>query len=137
MFGVAIEVTKFEIDNDGLNFVLYGDGGPVSKHMIKVGKRVVTWSKKFAHKKTGALRASIEMSRATTGPRGYNVWVTASSRHALVHHEGARAHKITARKGGVLSFKGKGGTVTTKSVNHPGSAANPYLVKALVKVLAR
>ena len=70
---------------------------------------------------------------ATTGSQGAQRPGSQRVRgHALVHHEGARAHKITARNkvGGAFRSRGKSGTVVTQSVRHPGTAENPYLVES-------
>jgi hypothetical protein len=53
--------------------------------------------------------------------------------HPAAHFvmEGTKPHPIIA-KGGALKFKWKGKTVFFKSVNHPGTDANPFLWKAMI-----
>lgn len=42
--------------------------------------------------------------------------------------EGTRPHTITARRpGGRLRFQGRGGVVFRRSVQHPGTRANPFV----------
>jgi hypothetical protein len=61
---------------------------------------------------------------------------------ALMHHQGTSPHVIVPKKGKALAFIwGKGrlgsrrvlgaGYVFFKKVHHPGTAANPFLLKAL------
>ena len=44
---------------------------------------------------------------------------------------GATAHEIKAAKGSALAFEGSAGDVITRSVDHPGMAANPFLRPAM------
>jgi hypothetical protein len=44
---------------------------------------------------------------------------------------GTRPHTIRARNARVLAFETSGGTVFARSVNHPGTKANPVLGNAL------
>ena len=44
---------------------------------------------------------------------------------------GATAHEIKAAKGSALAFEGSAGDVITRSVEHPGMPANPFLRPAM------
>lgn len=80
----------------------------------------------------GQLRASIVKRVVIIGgvPR---VMVGSPSKIALFHHEGTQPHTITARRAPMLVFFWpKTGTVVHfKSVHHPGTKPNRFLVKAL------
>lgn len=77
--------------------------------------------------KTGELRDSIgvrvESQRVIVGP-------TAS--HAPYVEFDTKPHKITAKPGSALSFMVGGNRVTVRSVNHPGTTAQPFVRPAFV-----
>lgn len=107
----------------------------------KIGREIVREAKALAPVKTGRLRASIHMN----DPRPVGRWrvearVTAGAPYSKFVHEGTAAHVIRARNAQVLAFrwdKMGGRTVFFKSVQHPGTKANPFLATAARRVAAR
>ena len=137
MIGFRFDVVDVRLNEKGLYSVLQSERGPVARHIRVLGKQVEILAKSLAGVRTGRLKRSIKMSRDRTVTGKYAVLIGSDVRHALVHHQGARPHIIKAKSGGTLVFRGRSGTVFTKSVNHPGSDANRYLVNALRTVVGR
>ena len=138
MIRFDFDLVNVRIDDRGVYSVFESQRGPVARHIRVLGKQVEILAKSLAGVRTGRLKRSIKMSRdRTTTPGRYAVLVGSDVRHALVHHQGARPHIIKAKRGGTLVFRGSSGMVYTKSVNHPGSDANRYLVNALRAVVRR
>lgn len=100
--------------------------GMVGKHIGRLGTRISLRAKRQVGVDTGRLRASIR-SRVTQGIKGPMAIIGSSQRHALLHHEGSKAHTIRPRKAKALRFKQGGRIVYAHSVNHPGTKANKYL----------
>lgn len=78
--------------------------------------------------KTGALRKSIKMTseRTSIGPK---IEIGSNRNYALVHHEGARPHRIAARRRKVLKYSQRGQIMYRKRVYHPGHQSNKYLTR--------
>lgn len=87
---------------------------------------------------TGILERSViaRQDRATTA-RDLEGHVTVLPKYALMVHEGTAPHIIIPRNPlGMLKFRNRLGTIVfAKRVKHPGTAANPYLVRALKRAL--
>lgn len=87
---------------------------------------------------TGIMERSVfaRQDRATTA-RDLEGHVTVLPKYALMVHEGTGRHPIRPRNpAGFLKFRNKIGVIVfAKSVNHPGTAANPFLVRALRRVM--
>lgn len=81
----------------------------------------------LAPEDTGNLKSSIDFNITKEGLGGE---VFASAEYAPDVEFGTQPHKIQAKNGGVLAFKKNGKTVFAKSVNHPGTAAQPFLFPA-------
>lgn len=71
--------------------------------------------------KTGNLLQSFRFSTQRLVARYFP-----TARYAIWVHEGTRPHKITA-KGRALAWEGAGGMMFAKSVQHPGTKANPFM----------
>jgi hypothetical protein len=83
---------------------------------------------------TGLLEASIRSSEGKWGSgAGLDLEgiVSAGPKEAVFVSNGTVPHVIISRRGKLLKFKHKGTTVYTRKVHHPGSAANPFLMRAL------
>jgi hypothetical protein len=82
---------------------------------------------------TGRLEESIYSGLGSWGSFGdLEGIVGAKAKYALFVHEGTRPHVILPRHAKMLVFKGRSGKmVYATKVNHPGTMANPFLVRAL------
>jgi hypothetical protein len=79
--------------------------------------------------RSGKTRASIKATIRVSGLSGVRGRVV--TRGAAVFLEnGTRAHTITARNGGMLRFFVNGSAVYRRSVQHPGTAARPFMATA-------
>ena len=88
---------------------------------------------------TGELAGGIitNQTRSQTGElEGH---VIAVPKHALFVHNGTKPHVIKAKRAPYLVFfwHRVGRVVSFKSVNHPGTPADPFLAKGLDKVFRR
>lgn len=77
--------------------------------------------------------------RASYGRRGKELEgrVVAVPKHAIFVHEGTVPHMILPRRHTHLKFYWRkvGGTVYSKGVMHPGTAANAFMVRGLKKAI--
>jgi hypothetical protein len=106
-------------------------GGMVGRHLRVLGGATAVLAKTFVGVDTGRLRSSIKAGRVVRHPLGLQILVGSDVNHALVHHQGSRPHFITAKPGGALRIKRRGGVVYIDRVRHPGTKPNPYLTRAL------
>lgn len=86
---------------------------------------------------TGRLAlAGITFSRGKWG-KEVEGRVVAIPRYAIYVHNGTIPHIITPRRHAYLKFnwRKKGKVIYAKSVNHPGTEANPFLLRALKKAV--
>lgn len=85
---------------------------------------------------TGELASNIRGSAAKIGRKGPEADVVASTDHAIFVHEGTPPHIIKPRYAEQLVFfwRKAARIVYKDKVRHPGTKANPFLVKALRKV---
>lgn len=67
--------------------------------------------------------------------RGKTAHWSVDTPHAMPQEFGAGPHRITGNP--FLAFKGRRGTVVTKSVMHPGNKPQPYMRPAVDMVRAR
>lgn len=104
----------------------------VGRDLDRRAERVENAARRQAGLLYNRLKPSIrrEWIRSRRGVLSMRVGSTV--RHALVHHEGARPHVISARGSGLLRYVNKHGRVVfARSVNHPGHRANRYLTDNL------
>lgn len=83
---------------------------------------------------TGETASSIRTGVVKAGRKGPEADITSATDHASVLHEGTPPHEIKAPPGKKLVFFGKAGRVVVNKVFHPGTRANPFLMRALRKV---
>lgn len=83
---------------------------------------------------TGETATTIKVKGPTAGRKGPEAEIVSGTDHAFDLHEGTAPHTIKARPGKKLVFFGKAGRVIADKVFHPGTKANPFLVRALRKV---
>lgn len=86
--------------------------------------------------KSGKLRGSIRVVQARDVKGRYTVGynVEADAPYARYVHDGTRPHVIVGNP--LLVFQVGGATVFARRVNHPGTKANPFLLRATQAVFA-
>lgn len=123
-------------DRAGQTEVLHSPNGLVGQHMTKLGNLTQRIARQKVGKKTGKLAKSIK-PQLTSASTGLVMRVGSDNKIALLHHEGTRRHRIVARNARALAFVWHGRLVFFRSVNHPGTRANPYLVVAMAQAIGR
>lgn len=118
--------------------------GPVFRYLLEQGERVKLEAQRLVGvhqpnaqdapraRRPGTLRDSIVKRIGDFGGQPA-VLVIAEDKIALWHHEGTQPHPITARNAPALVFYWPkiGRIMVTRSVNHPGTQPNRFLVNAL------
>ena len=125
---------KINVKMQGLNQAV-SDIRRYSESKVEGVKRVIAESTvniqsdavSLAPEDTGNLKNSIDFNITKEGLGGE---VFASAEYAPDVEFGTKPHKIRAKDGGVLAFKKNGKMVFAKSVNHPGTPAQPFLFPA-------
>lgn len=133
------------IDPAKLAEFMRSPSGPVLRHLLEQGERVKEEAKRLVgvsepdpvprrgpQRRPGTLRDSIVKRVADIGGQPA-VIIVAEDSIALWHHEGTEPHTITARNAPNLVFYWPkiGRIMVTRSVNHPGTKPNRFLVNAL------
>lgn len=82
---------------------------------------------------TGETATTVRVKGPALGRSGPEATVVSDTDHAVFVHEGTPPHVIRARPGGKMVFfwRKAGRVVFADRVNHPGTGANPFLVRAL------
>lgn len=136
------------IDPTKLAEFMRSPSGPVMRKLIEDGELVKEEAKRLVGvhrpnaqdapraRRPGTLRDKIVKRVADVNGQPA-VLVVAEDEIAMWHHEGTPAHPITARRAPMLVFYWPkvGKVVSFRSVNHPGTQPNRFLVNAL-RVLA-
>lgn len=125
---------KINVKMQGLNQAV-NDIRKYSEAKINGVKRVIVESTvniqndavSLAPEDTGNLKNSINFNITNEGMGGE---VFASAEYAPDVEFGTAPHKIEAKNSGSLAFKKDGKMVFAKSVNHPGTPAQPFLFPA-------
>lgn len=135
------------------NFEFRSVGGTVGRFMVRTTKEAGFRARQEAPRpgKLGTGRTRINYSKGvlaasivtftTTVPGARNAEVEgrviAVPKHAIYVHEGTRRHTIRPKRAPRLVFfwARKGRVVSLKKVEHPGTPANPFLVRALRKTM--
>lgn len=112
---------------------LNGPNGSVAKFFTKRLVQATAQARREAPVKTGELRSKIDWKIGKDG-RGLFGVLRAYAAHAVPVHQGTRPHVILPKRGRFLRFTSGGRVVYAKKVNHPGTKANPFLVRAVRKV---
>jgi hypothetical protein len=120
----------------GQTEVLRSPGGPVAKHLLRLGNLTQRYAREQAGKRTGRLAASIKV-QLTAKATGLAVKVGSDNKIAYLHHEGSRPHIIRAKNVAYLRFYSHGKLRFAKSVRHPGTRANPYLQRSMALAIGR
>lgn len=110
-------------------------GGAVGRYLGAQGQKISTLAKSKAGGKTGALKASIHVTKRGRYAAGQFVRVGSNLPYARLHHEGTKPRLIIPQKRRVLRFFVKGVAVFTSTVLHPGTLPNRYLTDAMRSVI--
>lgn len=78
----------------------------------------------------GRLRDSFSVQRLRTGG-GITARFVSSVPYADYVEKGTRPHKIEPKHAGALHWEASGESVFARSVNHPGTKANPFVERAV------
>lgn len=122
--------SRFRIEEKGITELFFSPQGDVNKHMQDIGNRIVFVAKRLVGEDQGTTKRSIR-SAMLRAPGAVIVEVSATSKAALLHHEGTRPHVIVPRRARALRFKQGGRVVYAQRVFHPGTRPNPYLANAM------
>lgn len=118
----------------------------INRQVSTIGRRAVNETardiereaKRIVPVRTGATRESIKANPARTrGARGYIAASVSAGGASKFLMKGTRPHVIRARNAQALHFEWKGREVFFREVNHPGTAAQPFLTIAAERVAAR
>lgn len=82
----------------------------------------------------GRLRDSIQMSRRSS-LGGVEARFTSSAPYARFVEEGTGPHRIEPRQALALHWSSKGQDMFARSVNHPGTKANPFVQAAITALM--
>lgn len=123
---------KVKMDDHGLEQAFAKKGAAVNGKINQLTGQIVDvlqlWITNEAPRKTGKLKAAVKGQKF--GSRGLVFVSKAIAPHAFFVLEGTRPHKIVAKHKGALRVPGWG---VFKSVNHPGTKANPFVDKGAAK----
>jgi hypothetical protein len=131
------------------NTLLKGASGPVYRMMIRGAEDVRQEAKRLVGvhnpvpgerraRRPGTLRDSIVKRPAKTSDGDIIFYVGSNDPIARIHHDGTPPHIIVAKRARRLTFYWPkvGRVVSFRSVHHPGTKPNRYLIDAL-RVLRR
>lgn len=123
---------KVKMDTHGLEQAFAKKGAAVNGKINELTRQITDvlqlWITNEAPRKTGKLKASVQ--KQTFGSRGLVFVSKAIAPHAFFVLEGTRPHKIVAKHKKALKVPGFG---VFKSVQHPGTKANPFVDKGAAK----
>ena len=114
--------------------LLHSPNGDLGRYLHRRGVMMRAVATAKVGKSTGMLARSIYLEQEAT-KTGQKMVLGASSRHALLHHEGTRPHIIRARGNGTLRFASAGRVVYSRQVMHPGTRPNRFLSSTLPMIL--
>ena len=101
----------------------------LKRFLFRIGSGVRYRAKQVAPYKTGNLKKDIQVFDERIDSFSINVGNTKLAPYAKFVYFGTRPHVIKPKKMKALANK-KSGQIFGKSVNHPGTKANPYFEKA-------
>jgi hypothetical protein len=131
----VIELVRIRWKETKVEKVLNSEGGLVGRHLRLKGQQIINLAKSQAGKRTGALRASIHITKRGRNLPGQYIQVGSYLPYALMHHQGTRPRVIIPQKRRVLRFFVKGVMIFRPVVLHPGTRPNRYLTDSLRKVI--
>lgn len=128
--------STFTMDPSTLAGMLMSTNGMVGTFIQRKTDEVTDAARAEAPERTGKLRASIDsrVEERGEGPVGI---VSANVEYAMMVQRGTGPHLITPNVGRVLRFPSSGGGVIFRpQVQHPGTAPNEFLTRALQAVFS-
>ena len=111
----------------GLERTLHTEKSPVGRHISHRAHGILLGARRQVGVDTGALKASLRVTRNKRDPRGQFVMVGSPLNYALMHHNGTKPHIITPNRSQYLVFNKGGRVIYATSVRHPGTKPNRYL----------
>lgn len=127
-------VTRFRVNQAGMNATLRGRQGPVVLHQANIGRQLAGAARRFAPYRSGPgphLRDNIDSKLVPSVRGGYAVVVTANVPHAIYVVKGTRPHSIGSP---VLvapdTWRYIGLSPAGKGKIHPGTRPNDFFAKA-------
>lgn len=105
------------------------------RFLFRIGSGVRYRAKQVAPYKTGKLKEDIQVFDNRADSLSIGVGNTMLVSYAKFVYFGTRPHIIKPKKMKALANK-KSGQIFGKSVNHPGTKANPYIEKAFSEYIA-
>lgn len=119
--------TNMKWNQAGLYYTLHSPIGPVGRDISRRANKILNAARVQVGVDTGALKASLRITRHNRDPRGQFVKVGSPLNYALMHHEGTKPHIITPNRSQYLVFNKGGRVIYATSVRHPGTKPNRYL----------
>lgn len=121
---------RLNIDTHNLEQAFANKGAAVNGKIDQLNSQIVDvlelWIKDAAPRKTGKLKAAVKKQKF--GGRGLVFISKAIAPYAFYVLEGTRPHKIVPKYKKALKVPGVG---VFKSVQHPGTKANPFVDKGV------
>ncbi len=106
-------------------------GGTADRHAGYLAQQTAEGARARAPRKTGKLQGAVRVGRDDQG-----WYVIADTEYASAVNRGTKPHEIRPKNASVLRFPTKGGRIVyARSVAHPGTAPNPFLLDALRDVI--
>lgn len=105
------------------------------RFLFRIGSGVRYRAKQVAPYKTGKLKEDIQVFDNRADSLSIGVGNTMLVSYAKFVYFGTRPHVIKPKKMKALANK-KSGQIFGKSVNHPGTKANPYIEKAFSEYIS-
>lgn len=127
---LAYQLVSVNIYDSVLLSYLNTPAGPLWRKLDRRADSAQRGAKAKVGVKTGKLRASI-YKRHLGNYTGQYIVIGSKVNYALAHHQGTRAHTITAKKGKALTFTKGAKVIRTPMVKHPGTRPNKYLSSQL------
>lgn len=124
--GMTVTVLSNRLPQMGANMA-----ARVSQAVRKSAFDIEARAKSLAPVDTGNLKNTIKTDIAGDG---LSAEVTANADYAAHVEYGTRPHVIRPKNASMLAFKIGGVTVFAKEVNHPGTAAQPFMTPAAEQV---
>lgn len=107
----------------------------LKRFLFRIGSGVRYRAKQVAPYKTGNLKKDIQVFDEKIDSFSIGVGNTKLAPYAKFVYFGTKPHVIKPKKMKALANK-KSGQIFGKSVNHPGTKANPYLEKAFSEYIS-